>query len=246
MPSNRLDQELVARGLVASRARAQHLIQGQQVFVNGEIAVKSSQKVQDNSEIRIDSNYKDWVSRGALKLLAGLEAFNITPKGLVAADIGASTGGFCEVLLEQGIAKIYAVDVGHDQLHERLKGEPRLINLEGVNARNLTSAEIPEPIDLVVSDVSFISLKKALPAALSFCRKGAYLVALIKPQFEVGAANIAKGGIVKDDAVRDAVRLDMENWIETMPGWKLLGTIDSPITGSDGNHEFLLGARYEG
>jgi len=244
MNARRLDLEMVSRGLARSRAKAQHLITEKRVLVDGEDARKFSQKVTPHTRIEVDTRNKDWVGRGAYKLLAAFDHFGFEPKDAIAADIGASTGGFCEVLLTRGAQKIYAVDVGHGQLHESLKNSPRLVNLEGVNAKNITADIIPEPLDMVVSDVSFISLTKALPATLALCKDGAKLAALVKPQFEVGRKNIGKGGIVRDADLVEKVRHDMEQWINSLDGWQCLGTIESPITGSDGNREYLLGAHY--
>lgn len=245
MPSRRLDQTLVERNMAPSRAKAQMLIEEGQIQVNGHIETKCSRKVPDNSEIIIIGSQENWVGRGALKLIAALEHFSLDPQNMIAADIGASTGGFSEVLLRRNAAKIYAVDVGHDQLHGTLKNNSRIINLEGVNARAIDHTFIPDPLDLIVSDVSFISLKKALPATLALCKPGAWLIVLVKPQFEAGREHIGKGGIVRDPAIAQAVRADLENWINEHPFWRCLGSIESPVTGSDGNLEFLMGARYE-
>ncbi len=245
MAAQRLDQEMVIRTLATSRAKAQSLIMDGRVLIDGKTADKPSRKVTPAQEIVISGNEKEWVGRGAHKLIAALDHFKLDPSGMIAADIGASTGGFCEVLLERGIKKVFAVDVGHDQLHPSLASNPKLINLEGVNARNLTATEIADPLDLIVSDVSFISLTKALPAALDLCRQGAWLLVLVKPQFEAGRENIGKGGIVRDPAVAQKVREDMESWIETRAGWRCLGSIESPIKGSDGNQEYLMGACYD-
>ncbi len=245
MTSKRLDMEMVERGLAPTRARAQSLIQDGIVLVGQEAARKASQKVWDEDQITLTSQERQWVGRGALKLIKALDHFKINPSGKVAADIGASTGGFCEVLLDRGVSKIYAVDVGHDQLHPSLQGNPQLINMEGVNARDLTPQMIPEQLDLIVSDVSFISLTKALPAALSLVAPGAELAVLIKPQFEVGRENLGKGGIVKDPEIARKAADDIEGWISAHAGWRSLGVTTSPIKGGDGNTEFLLGARYE-
>ncbi|MBE7637938.1 TlyA family rRNA (cytidine-2'-O)-methyltransferase [Sneathiella sp. P13V-1] len=245
MVSQRLDMALVSQGLAPTRARAQSLIQEGLVEIDGEPARKPSQKVSDSALLTLSSDEKQWVGRGALKLIKALDHFHIDPKGKVAADIGASTGGFCEVLLERDVQKIYAVDVGHDQLHPTIMSDPRVINMEGVNAKTLSADVIPEPLDLIVSDVSFISLEKALPAALSLCKSGAYLAALIKPQFEVGRENIAKGGIVKNPEIAAAAAKRIEDWINGLEGWSSLGVTPSPIKGGDGNTEFLIGARYE-
>ncbi|MCF8468871.1 MAG: TlyA family RNA methyltransferase [Sneathiella sp.] len=242
----RLDLELVARDLVKSRARAQSLIAEGRVSVDGAVTLKPTKKVTAETEITVTTPDIEWVGRGAVKLMAALDHFAVDPAGKIAADIGASTGGFCQVLLERGIKRVYAVDVGHGQLDPLIEGDARVINLEKTNARDLTAEQIPEPLDLIVADVSFISLKKALPAALALCASPAHLLALVKPQFEVGKGNVGKGGIVRDDALVEAVPSDLENWINTLPGWTSLGTIPSPIVGADGNREFLLGARHDG
>jgi 23S rRNA (cytidine1920-2'-O)/16S rRNA (cytidine1409-2'-O)-methyltransferase len=183
-----------------------------------------------------------WVGRGGVKLAYALETWPVTVEGAVAADVGASTGGFTEVALSRGASKVYAVDVGRGQLHARLAGDPRVVNLEATDARDLSPALIPEPVDLVVTDVSFIGLAKALPAALALVRGGGELVALVKPQFEVGPERVGKGGLVKDKAARlDA--LEGVKAFLTASGWTLQATTDSPIEGGDGNREFLLWAR---
>ena len=245
MSTERLDIELVTRGFTDSRAKAQAMIKDNRVTVDGVSARKASQKISEDAQLEVENRGTEWVGRGAHKLIAALDHFQIDPAGKIAADIGASTGGFSEVLLSRDIAKVYAVDVGHGQLHHSLLDDPRLINLEGLNAKSLSSDQIEEPLDIIVSDVSFISLKKALPASLALCKSGAFLTALVKPQFEVGKQNIGKGGIVKDPMLVEAVRIDMEKWISSQAGWQSLGTIESPITGSDGNREFLLGAKYD-
>ncbi|MEH6545416.1 MAG: TlyA family RNA methyltransferase [Sneathiella sp.] len=243
-PTQRLDLEMVRRGMVKSRARAQDLIKNGHVLIDGNTTRKPTKKVGLDIPITIDAPDIEWVGRGALKLLAALDHFNIDPKGMTAADIGASTGGFCQVLLKHEAKKVYAVDVGHGQLDPLIAEDERVINLEKTNGRALTSVLIPEPLDIVVSDVSFISLKLALPAALSLCRDGAILLALVKPQFEVGKGNVGKGGIVRDPDLVRSVPIEMTNWINSLTGWHSLGIIESPIEGSDGNTEFLLGANY--
>ncbi len=182
-----------------------------------------------------------YVSRAALKLLAALEAFPLEVEGRVCVDIGASTGGFTQVLLERGAARVHAVDVGHGQLADSLRNDPRVICLEGHNARNLTAAHIPEPPDIIVSDVSFISLQLSFPPGLGWAWLGARLRALVKPQFEAGPEYVGKGGIVRDERVHRQVLERIRTWLET-EGWQVTGTIPSPITGSDGNREYLLAA----
>ncbi|MAZ04563.1 MAG: TlyA family rRNA (cytidine-2'-O)-methyltransferase [Sneathiella sp.] len=243
--SQRLDLALVSRDLVRSRARAQSLIAEGRVTIDGAVITKPTRKVTSDMKITVSMPEVDWVGRGAHKLIRALDHFGVDPAHSIAADIGASTGGFCQVLLERGAARIYAVDVGRGQLDPRVAEETRVINLEKTNARDLDRTLIPEPLDLIVADVSFISLKKALPAALLLAAPGAHLLALVKPQFEVGKGNVGKGGIVRETALLDAVPSEMENWINTIPGWRSLGVIDSPILGSDGNHEFLMGARHD-
>ena len=235
----RLDQALVSAGLADSRSRAQALISAGVVLVDGKVAKKPSQKVGD-AKLALTGNPNPWVSRAALKLAHALEEFDLSPEGAVALDVGASTGGFTEVLLANGATRVYALDVGHGQLHGRLKSDPRVVNIEGVNARDIPEGLIP-PVGWIVTDVSFISLEKALPAALSLACTGATLVALIKPQFEVGRSGIGKGGIVKDATAQQAVRERIETFLEA-GGWQVTHRGDSPITGSDGNREFLVAA----
>ncbi|HEX3675511.1 MAG TPA: TlyA family RNA methyltransferase [Rhizomicrobium sp.] len=184
-----------------------------------------------------------YVSRGALKLVAALDRFALSPEGLVCLDIGASTGGFSQVLLERGAARVFAVDVGHGQLHDKIANDARVISLEGVNARELSPVVLGEEVQAIVADVSFISLKLALPRALAMAAPGAWLVALVKPQFEAGKENIGKGGIVRDEALQIAARDDIARWLGEQPGWAGLGAMDSPIAGGDGNREFLIAAK---
>lgn len=241
----RLDLALVARDLVKSRAKAQSLIADGRVYIDGGVTTKANRKVTAETEITVDQPETDWVGRGAQKLLAALDYFRIGAEGKIAADIGASTGGFTQVLLERGAKRVYAVDVGHGQLDPLITEDARVINLEKTNARDLTRDHIPDPLDLIVADVSFISLAKALPAALALAASPAYLIALVKPQFEVGKGNVGKGGIVRDEALARRVPMDLESWINACPGWTSLGTTESPILGSDGNLEFLIGACHD-
>jgi 23S rRNA (cytidine1920-2'-O)/16S rRNA (cytidine1409-2'-O)-methyltransferase len=182
------------------------------------------------------------VSRGALKRARALEQFRYSPADAVCLDIGASTGGFTQLLLERIARRIYAVDVGHGQLHPSLRDDPRVVTLEGCNARELTQEQIAEPVDAVVADVSFISLKLALPPALLLARKGAWLVALVKPQFEVGRARIGRGGIVRDASARETALREIVEWLPSL-GWMVEHTMESPILGGSGNQEYLLAAR---
>jgi 23S rRNA (cytidine1920-2'-O)/16S rRNA (cytidine1409-2'-O)-methyltransferase len=242
--SARLDQILVERGLAATRSRARDLILRGQVSVAGAPATKPASTVPASAELSVSAEADD-VSRGAVKLRAGLDAFAFSAAGRTCLDVGASTGGFTQALLAAGATRVYAADVGHGQLSARLAGDARVINLEGRDARHLTATDIPEPIDAIVADVSFISLTKVLPQALSFARPNAWLVALVKPQFEVGRADIGKGGIVRDPAAREAAVATVRDWLGAQSGWRVVGTIASPIAGGSGNHEFLLGARHD-
>jgi 23S rRNA (cytidine1920-2'-O)/16S rRNA (cytidine1409-2'-O)-methyltransferase len=188
----------------------------------------------------------DYVSRGALKLAAALDAFGFDAAGRIGLDIGASTGGFTDVLLSRGAAKVYAVDVGHGQLIAKLKDDERVVSLEGRDARSLTREEVPDQVGAIVADVSFISLEKALPASLMLAAPGAWLVALVKPQFEAGRDAIGKGGIVRDAAVREAQGERIRAWLDGQPGWRTVGLMPSPIQGGSGNEEYLVGARFDG
>ncbi len=237
--SKRLDLAMVEAGLVESRSRAQALILAGVVLIDGVVAKKPSQKVTDEV-LSLSDNPIPWVSRAALKLDHALKEFDLSPEGAVALDVGASTGGFTEVLLANGAAKVYALDVGHGQLHESLRRDDRVVNIEGVNARDIPDGLIPE-VDWIVTDVSFISLEKALPVPLSFARKGAILIALVKPQFEAGRQAIGKGGIVNDPVVHKRVRAQVEKFLEAS-GWLVTHRGISPIKGSDGNIEFLIAA----
>ncbi|MBK0401271.1 TlyA family RNA methyltransferase [Limibaculum sp. M0105] len=237
--TSRLDQHIVDLGLASSRARAQALIAAGAVTIDGRPAAKPAQKVPAGAQVEVAGDPLPWVSRAALKLLHALDHFGLVPHG-DALDVGASTGGFTEVLLARGAARVFAVDVGHGQLHPRLASDPRVVNLEGVNARAIPAGAVP-PVDWIVSDVAFISLKKALPGALALAKPGAVLVALIKPQFEAGREAVGKGGIVRDPAVHEAVRARISDWLAAQ-GWQVTGEAESPITGADGNREFLIAA----
>lgn len=239
----RLDQYLVEHGAFESRARAQSAIRDGVVTVNGIVADKPATRISNSDKVRIGTGGNPYVSRGGLKLAAALDAFGVDPAGRICLDLGASTGGFSEVLLQRGAAKVYAVDVGTGQLHPRLLGDARLVNLERTHARDLTRALVPDAIDLVVCDVSFIGLRKALPPALALCAAAAAeIVALIKPQFELGPEKIGKGGIVRaGEKEIEALCDEIRQWFEAA-GWAPRGVIDSPITGGDGNREFLIAA----
>lgn len=240
MARKRIDQLLVERGVFDSRAKARAAVEAGRVSVAGRAVVKPSESVEEDAEIVAQAAHP-WVGRGALKLVHALDLWPITVGGRIAADIGASTGGFTEVLLSRGAAKVFAVDVGRDQLHAKLKVDDRVIDLSGVDARALDADRIPTPPALVVSDVSFISLTKALPAALGLAGSGADLVALIKPQFEAGREHVGKGGLVKDPEVIARVEREIVDFLEAA-GWSVRGLAESPITGGEGQVERLVWA----
>jgi len=240
MTRRRADVVLVERGFFTSRARAQEAIAAGLVTVNGVAVRKASDPVPEEAVIAAEQPHP-YVSRGGVKLAAALDAFAIDPAGCVCLDVGASTGGFTEVLLMRGAAHVYAVDVGHGQLHPDLAADPRVTDLEGTDARALTPGLVPQPVDLLVSDVSFISLKLVLPAAVALLKPRAALAVLVKPQFEAGRERVKKG-IVRDEAVHRAVGEDLTAFVASL-GFVPLGLVPSPIRGGDGNLEFLLGAR---
>ncbi|WP_439814903.1 TlyA family RNA methyltransferase [Zavarzinia sp. CC-PAN008] len=240
VPRERLDALLVARGLADNRTRAQALILAGKVFSGERRLDKAGATLDPAVALTVRGAEHPWVSRGALKLIAGLDAFAVPVQGRVALDVGASTGGFTEVLLARGAARVHAVDVGQGQLAWSLRTDPRVVVLEKTNARHLTTAEVAEPVDIVTCDASFIGLETVLPTPLSLTRPGAHLVALIKPQFEVGRDGVGKGGIVRDAGLREAARARIVDWLGNRPGWRVLGTTESPITGADGNVEYLI------
>lgn len=240
--AGRLDLVLVARGLVPSRARARDLIRRGLVEVAGAIETRPAAIVPAAVEIRVAGAAAGQVSRGAAKLAAALERFGFPVAGRISLDIGASTGGFTQVLLERGAARVYAVDVGHGQLDPRLAADPRVLSLERCDARRLDRTLVPEPVGAIVADVSFISLAKALPVPLSLAGPNAWLVALIKPQFEAGPAAVGKGGIVRDPGARQQAVDTVRTWVASQPGWRVVDIVPSPIAGGSGNEEFLLGA----
>jgi 23S rRNA (cytidine1920-2'-O)/16S rRNA (cytidine1409-2'-O)-methyltransferase len=239
----RLDQLLVEIGLAPSRSRAADLVRRGLVSVAGVPALKPGTQVAPDAELRVSPGASRYVSRGGEKLAAALDAFGFDPKCTIALDVGASTGGFSDVLIARGAAKIYAVDVGSGQLHSKLRVNPRVVVLEDTDARALDRTVIGEQVTAIVADVSFISLTLALPAALSLAAPGAWLVALVKPQFEVGRAGVGKGGIVRKPADRKKAVEKVRGFIEDA-GWTVVGEIASPILGGSGNEEFLIGARY--
>lgn len=236
----RVDQALVDRGLAESRAKAQALIMAGAVFSGENRIDKPGQTVAADAALEVRGRDHPWVSRGGIKLDAACTHFGIDASGLTAIDVGASTGGFTDVLLSRGAAHVHAVDVGRGQLHWRLRTDPRVTALEGINARHLTHEHVAEPVDLVVCDASFIGLEKVLPAALALTRAEAQLVALIKPQFQAGRREIGKGGVVRDPAVHARVCEEVRQWLDGLPGWQVVGIVESPITGPEGNREFLI------
>ncbi len=238
----RLDQLLVERGLAESRAKAQAAIMAGLVFSNEKRLDKPGTPVAEDVALEVRGQPHPWVSRGGLKLAHAIEAFGIDVAGKVAIDVGASTGGFTDVLLTKGAAKVYAVDVGHGQLAWKLRNDPRVIVLEKTNARHLTAEVIPEAPDMVVCDASFIGLETVLPAALALAKPGAVVVALIKPQFEVGKDRVGKGGVVREPELHAEVRARIAQWLPRI-GWTVLGEDESPIQGPEGNREFLIAAR---
>ena len=243
MAKERADKLLVERGLVESRAKAQALIMAGKVFSADRRIAKAGDLVAEDAPLEVKGQDHPWVSRGGLKLAHALSHFSLDPTGAIAIDVGASTGGFTDVLLAHGVAKVYAVDVGHGQLAWKLRNDPRVVVLERTNARHLSAKEIPEPVDWVVCDASFIGLETVLPAALSLTKPNAIAIALIKPQFEVGPARVGKGGVVRDPALHQEVCDRIRAWFERQAGWSVLGIVESPILGPEGNREFLIAAR---
>jgi 23S rRNA (cytidine1920-2'-O)/16S rRNA (cytidine1409-2'-O)-methyltransferase len=243
LAKRRADQLLVDQGLAESRTKAQALILAGLVSAAGRRVDKPGTALDEATPLALAGRDHPWVSRGGLKLAFGLDHFAIDAKGCVALDIGASTGGFTDVLLESGAARVHAVDVGRGQLAWKLRQDPRVVVHEGVNARYLSRAEIAEPIDLIVCDASFIGLETVLPAPLSLAADRAVLVALIKPQFEAGPRDVGKGGVVRDPAVHQAVCERIAAWLGRQPGWTVIGIAESPIQGPAGNREFLVCAR---
>jgi 23S rRNA (cytidine1920-2'-O)/16S rRNA (cytidine1409-2'-O)-methyltransferase len=238
----RADVALVERGLAETRTRAQALILAGLVFSGEQRVAKAGDLVKPGQPLELRGQDHPWVSRGGVKLAHALAHFGLSPKDRICLDIGASTGGFCDVLLHHGAAKVYAVDVGHGQLAWKLRNDPRIVVRERVNARYLDATQIPEPIEAIVCDASFIGLRTILPAPLALAVHGAFAVALIKPQFEVGPA-IAKGGVVRDAAVHGRVCNEIRAWWSELPGWQVLGVEPSPLLGPEGNREFLIAAR---
>lgn len=240
----RLDQELVRQGMADSRARAQALIAAGVVRLDGQTLTKPSRTVAEGSALDITENPNPYVSRGGLKLAHGLRAFDLDPQGCHGLDLGASTGGFSEVLLAHGAVSVVSVDVGHGQLHARLKDDPRCHSLERQDVRELSADMVGRP-DFLVADLAFISLTKALPRAMELAAPGAAMVALVKPQFELEPHMVGKGGIVRNAEYRAEAVASVRTFVEAL-GWAIIGVTDSPIEGGDGNREFLLAARKMG
>ena len=241
----RADQLLVERGLVESRSRAQALILAGKVFSGERRIGKSGELLAAEAPLEVRGQEHPWVSRGGLKLDHALTHFGLSPSGRVCLDIGASTGGFTDVLLARGAARVHAVDVGHGQLAWKLRIDPRVVVHERTNARQLDARVIPEPIEALTCDASFIGLRVLLPAPLALCAAGAWAVALIKPQFEAGPEAVGSKGVVRDPAVHAAVCEAIRAWWAARPGWHVLGITESPITGPEGNKEFLIAAQRD-
>jgi len=237
----RADLLLLAQGLAESRTRAQALILAGNVFVGDRRVAKAGDLLAEDAMLSVKGRDHPWVSRGGVKLAHGLEHFGFDVTGAVALDVGSSTGGFTDVLLTRGAAKVYAIDVGTNQLAWKLRSDARVIVHEQTNARDLTAAIVPEPVDIIVCDASFIGLAKVLDAALDLARPGGMLVALVKPQFEAGRGEVGKGGVVRDPAIHQRVCAEASAWVDSK-GWNVIGIEQSPITGPEGNVEFLLGA----
>jgi 23S rRNA (cytidine1920-2'-O)/16S rRNA (cytidine1409-2'-O)-methyltransferase len=241
----RADLLLVERGLSESRSKAAALVLAGKVFSGERRIEKAGEQLAEDQPLEVRGQDHPWVSRGGMKLAHALDYFGIDPAGRICLDIGASTGGFTDVLLARGAAKVYAVDVGRGQLAWKLRQDPRVLLLEGCNARNLTRAQIPEAPSLIVCDASFIGLATVLAAPLLLAGPSADLVALIKPQFEVGRGGVGKGGIVRDPLLRAEACRNVADWLGRQPGWTVLGLTESPITGAEGNIEYLVAGRRE-
>ena len=235
---------LTQRGLAPSRARAQALILAGKVFAGGRRVEKSGETLDEKGPLEVREPDHPYVSRGGVKLAGSLDAFEYNPAGKTVADFGASTGGFTDCLLQRGARKVFAIDVGYGQLHNKLRQDNRVVVMERTNARHLKASDLPEALDLVVIDASFIGLEKLLPAAHALLRTGGEVLALVKPQFQVGQDKVGKGGVVRDPAIHAAVCEDTERWLSARPGWRVQGITESPITGPEGNREFLIGATY--
>lgn len=234
------------RGLAESRSRAQALILAGLVFSGEQRVNKAGDTIAADAPLELRGQDHPWVSRGGLKLDHALDELAIDVTGAVGIDVGASTGGFTDVLLARGAKRVYAVDVGHGQFAWKLRNDDRVVVLEKTNARHLTAEHIPEPVDVIVCDASFIGLEVVLPAAMGFAAPGARLIALIKPQFEVGRADVGKKGVVRDPALHEAVCNRIRDWLDGRLGWQVTGLAESPITGPEGNKEFLIAGVFSG
>lgn len=243
MSKKRADILLVERGLAESRTRAQAIILAGKVFSDTKRIDKAGQTLPEDAPLMVKGRDHPWVSRGGLKLAHALEVFEVDPSGKIALDIGASTGGFTDVLLTHGAERVYAVDVGRGQFAWKLREDPRVVLLERTNARHLSDEHIGEPVDLLVCDASFIGLEIILPAPMALAAPSADLIALIKPQFEVGKGQVGKGGVVRDPSLHDEVCKRIAGWLEAQPHWSVAGLAESPIKGPEGNIEFLIHAR---
>jgi len=245
MAKKRVDQLLVERGLAESRSRAQAYIMAGNVYTGEQKIAKPGQQVKEDINLEVRGKEHPWVSRGGLKLVQGIDEFKIDVTDMTVIDVGASTGGFTDVCLEKGAKKVYAVDVGHGQLAWKIRNDERVVVLEKTNARYLTDAEIPEKVNLIVCDASFIGLQSVLPSPMKRAQEDCVLIALIKPQFEVGKGKVGKGGVVREPELHKEVCDKIENWLrDEMDGWNVIGITQSPIKGPEGNIEFLIGARY--
>lgn len=241
----RADSLLVEQGLAENAAKAQALIMAGVVLAGTRRIDKAGEMLKPETVLRVKGKDFPWVSRGGLKLIKGLDESGIDPSGFVCLDVGCSTGGFTDVLLSRGAARVYAVDVGYGQLAQKLRVDERVVVLERTNARYLTAEQIPEPVDLIVCDASFIRLENVLPVPLTFAKNcGAHLIALIKPQFEVEKYQVGENGVVRDPALHRSVCEHTREWLETLPGWTVRGICQSPIKGPEGNIEFLITADY--
>ena len=246
MNKTRLDVALVERGLAETRAAAQRLVMAGLVFSGERRLDKAGQGIGAETALEVRGQPHPYVSRGGLKLARALDHFAIPIAGRVALDVGASTGGFTDCLLQRGASRVYAVDVGTNQLAWKLRSDPRVVSMEKTNMRDVTSAQIAEPVELIVCDASFIGLRTVLPAALALAAPGAHLAALIKPQFEVGRGRVGKGGIVREPELHGEVCETISQWLAAQEGWRVMGIVESPITGAEGNKEFLIAGVFSG
>jgi 23S rRNA (cytidine1920-2'-O)/16S rRNA (cytidine1409-2'-O)-methyltransferase len=242
----RADELVLRLRLASTRSRAAALIRSGRIRAGSKLLTKPGARVEEGTDIGLIGDDPDFASRGAFKLQFALDRFGVEATGKIVLDLGASTGGFTDLLLRRGASRIHAVDIGHGQLLERLKHDPRVVPMEGVDARSLDKALIPDPLDLICADLAFISLTKALGPSLSLIRPGGDLIALIKPQFELDRSSIGKGGIVRNADLRARALDSVSNWISRIPAWRIEDRCQSPLPGGDGNIEFLVHARHDG